>query len=152
MGSCVGFCPGRRKRRARPRAKSRARSVTTLAPVWGMNPTQTPSLAHRFRAYAEALEVVSATTPLIDRLRPHRKHLADQLERASDSAALNLAEGNERKGADRIHLFRVAAGSMREVLACLDLAERRGVFAAAELTSARRHADAMLAMTWSLCH
>ena len=48
--------------------------------------------------------------------------MKDQLERAVLSIALNLSEGSGRSGKDRVHLFRVAFGSCKEVQTCLHLA------------------------------
>jgi len=49
--------------------------------------------------------------------------LRNQLERASSSIALNLAEGNARRTTrDRKHFFQIAYGSLKESEAILDLA------------------------------
>jgi four helix bundle protein len=48
--------------------------------------------------------------------------MQDQYDRAVLSIALNLAEGGSRSGKDRVHFFRIAYGSCREVQTCLLLA------------------------------
>ena len=51
---------------------------------------------------------------------PLKKHLKDQLDRASLSIALNLAEGRARKNVtDQKRFFNIAFGSLREVQAIL---------------------------------
>ena len=47
--------------------------------------------------------------------------IRDQLERASLSIYLNLAEGSGRTGKDRVRFFRMAYGSLKEVCGCLDV-------------------------------
>ena len=50
------------------------------------------------------------------------KHLKDQLDRASSSIALNLAEGRGRSTTkDQKHFFHIAFGSTRECQAILTL-------------------------------
>ena len=49
---------------------------------------------------------------------PLKKHLKDQLDRASLSIALNLAEGRARKNIkDQVRFFNIAFASLREVQA-----------------------------------
>jgi four helix bundle protein len=83
-----------------------------------MNAPDTPSL-HRFDAYRLALDfrrVVVKWLPL------KRAELSDQLDRASISIALNIAEGAGRTSPrERIRHYTIARGSAVECLACLDL-------------------------------
>ena len=53
----------------------------------------------------------------------HRKHLRDQLVRAADSVALNIAEGSGQSGDARRNHYRIAMGSAAEVAAVIDLAD-----------------------------
>jgi len=64
----------------------------------------------------------------------------DQLVRAADSVALNIAEGAARDGDVRKHHYRIALGSAAEVAAVLDLIEVDGT----QATDIRR-VGAMLA-------
>jgi four helix bundle protein len=52
--------------------------------------------------------------------------LADQCERALISIPLNVAEGTHSRGRNQQARFHTAAGSAREVLACLETAEALG--------------------------
>lgn len=85
-----------------------------------MNAPETPSL-HRFDAYRLALDfrrVVVKWLPL------KRAELSDQLDRASISIALNIAEGAGRTSPrERVRHYTIARGSAVECLACLDLIE-----------------------------
>jgi four helix bundle protein len=74
--------------------------------------------------------------------------LADQLRRAACSAVLNLAEGRRRRGRDRTHCFRIAAGSADEARSALELAVDLGYVA--ERGAAWARLDRVLALTWPL--
>ena len=78
--------------------------------------------------------------------------LARQIRRAAASVPLNLSEGSRRKGKDRIHLWRVAAGSADEVLASLRVAEAFGYLGADATARALGLCDRVLAMLWRLTH
>jgi four helix bundle protein len=75
----------------------------------------------RLKAYQRALEFVSFVGPIIEELPP-RLSARDQLDRASTSIVLNLAEGNgKRSHPDRCRYFDIARGSGVECAACLDV-------------------------------
>jgi four helix bundle protein len=57
---------------------------------------------------------------------PDADALARQGTDAANSVVLNLGESNGRFGADRLHLCRIALGSLREVGAVLDIAAAHG--------------------------
>ena len=82
--------------------------------------TPAPSL-HRFDAYRLAYQfrrLVVAWLPL------RRSELSDQLDRASISVPLNVAEGAGRSTPrERARHYTIARGSAVECLACLDLLE-----------------------------
>lgn len=73
----------------------------------------------RFIAFNISTEVVSKLRPLVTRIRRMDKDLANQIVRAGSSISVNLLEGCKRVGADRLHCFRIAAGSADEVRAAL---------------------------------
>jgi four helix bundle protein len=76
----------------------------------------------KFQVYEVALEMVSALRPSLEALARKDRDVADQLRRASSSVVLNIAEGARRWGKDRLHFYRIAAGSAAEVRAALEVA------------------------------
>jgi len=67
--------------------------------------------------------------------------LRDQLERASVSIALNIAEGVGRRArADKAHFFTIARGSATECAAILEVAAARGLLG----VPVQRHGRAQL--------
>jgi four helix bundle protein len=112
-----------------------------------MNPTPT---SHRFRAYDLALEALGLTRLPLARLRNVDPNLADQLQRAATSVALNLAEGAKRRGRDRAHFYRVAAGSAAEARACFDIATALGLVERDEVAAAWSAFDGVAAMLYPL--
>ncbi|MCE9580052.1 MAG: four helix bundle protein [Deltaproteobacteria bacterium] len=112
-----------------------------------MNPTTTGS---RFRAYATALDALRLTRAPLAAIAAIDSGHADQLRRASLSVVLNLAEGARRRGRDRTHFFRIAAGSAAEARAALDAAAALGLIAESDAAAAWAQFDAVLAMLWPL--
>ncbi len=86
----------------------------------------------------------------VETLARHDASLADQLRRASSSVLLNLAEGQRRVGRDRLHLYRVAAGSAAEVHAALEIATAWGYLADEHVALSRELLDRELALLWGL--
>ncbi len=75
----------------------------------------------RLKVYQEALRFVAWAAPLIEALAA-KLAARDQLDRASTSIVLNLAEGNgKRSPAERCRHFDIARGSGVECAACLDV-------------------------------
>ena len=88
-----------------------AASVASLAPIASL---------HRFDAYRLAL---AFRAHVVRWLPLKRVELSDQLDRASLSIALNIAEGAGRAGRDQARHYAIARGSAFECLAVLDLLE-----------------------------
>ena len=89
----------------------------------------------RLDAFQVALEFAAMVPALTKAARPA---LRDQLERASSSIALTLAEGNARRTRrDRLHFFSMAQGSAMECAAALDILRVTGHLAAADATRAK---------------
>jgi four helix bundle protein len=64
-----------------------------------------------------SLKLIASLRPLLPLIARRDRDLEplDQVRRAATSVASNVSEGNRRVGKDRLHLFRVAAGSAAEV-------------------------------------
>jgi four helix bundle protein len=108
----------------------------------------TPGLA----AHAKALEAAALTLRLVSRVPLPFRPIADQAIRAAASVPGNLAEGHGRSGRDRMHHWRIAYGSAKEVDSHLRLlihasaVDRRAAALALDLF------DEVRAMTWRLVH
>jgi len=77
------------------------------------------------RIYSDVLDWVEAVTPLIRQISQHNPNLADQLDRASTSVALNCGEGMYGRGRRRVAAYGIAAQEMGESVTALEVAERR---------------------------
>ncbi len=78
------------------------------------------------RIYPILLELVRALRPLVRELERRDPDLARQCRRALASAPLNLAEGSYSRGRNRVARYHTALGSLREVLACFEVAAALG--------------------------
>jgi four helix bundle protein len=110
-----------------------AEPATPVAPDANATPVL---LDHeRLDAFQVALEFAAMVPALTKAARPA---LRDQLERASSSIALTLAEGCARRTRrDRLHFFSMAQGSAMECAAALDILRVTGHLAAADATRAK---------------
>jgi four helix bundle protein len=105
-----------------------------------------------FQAFEVALEIVRSLEGPLANLDRRDPDLARQLRRSAASVPLNVSEGNRRKGKDRLHLFRVAAGSADEVVASLRVAEAFGYLPVSATGRSLALCDRVLAMLWRLTH
>ena len=105
-----------------------------------------------FQAFDVALEMIGHLRQPLAAITRRDPDLAQQLRRAAASVPLNLSEGRRRNGRDRLHLFRVAAGSADEVVATLRVAEAWGHVEHASIAPALASCDRVLAMVWRLTH
>jgi four helix bundle protein len=104
----------------------------------------------RLKVYQEALRFVSFVGPLIDEL-PAKLAAKDQLDRASTSVVLNLAEGNgKRSRLDRCRYFDTARGSGVECAACLDVLVARQKMDAAKAVAGKAILIEIVSMTAGL--
>jgi four helix bundle protein len=96
---------------------------------------------YNFRTYQVSLEFYRACEQL-----KCKKHLKDQLNRASASIPLNLSEGSAKTSVrDRLRYYFIAFGSLRECQTILDLI---GVGKSTETT---KMADQLGAQLFTLC-
>jgi four helix bundle protein len=75
-----------------------------------------------------------------------------QIRRASASIALNIAEGAQRSGKDRLQHYRIAAGSAAEVHAALRIAAAWRYITSDVLMPAQALATRTVALLWRLTH
>ena len=77
-------------------------------------------------AYQRSIQFVAWASPILEG-RTAKRAVYDQLDRASTSIPLNIAEGNAKFSApDRCRYFDTARGSALECAACLDVLVARG--------------------------
>jgi four helix bundle protein len=105
-----------------------------------------------FFAFDASLELIRSLREPLPALTQRDPELASQLRRAAASVALNLSEGRRRSGRDRLHLWRVAAGSADEVAASLKVAEAWGHLDRVAITPALATCDRLLGMLWWMTH
>ncbi len=115
------------------------------------NPNLTPYLNaadalfdyEKLEVYREAISFCAWAGELIDKLP--RMAARDQLDRASTSIPLNIAEGNAKfSPADRSRFFEIARGSAVECASCLDVLVARRT---AEAISVRPAKEQLAAIT-----
>ena len=78
--------------------------------------------------------------------------MADQAIRAVASVVLNLAEGQGRRGRDRMHHWRIAYGSALEAGSAVNLLGEAGCLDRVQAAVALDLLDRVPAMTWRLLH
>ena len=113
-----------------------------------LNPVQQPGLI----AHHKALEAAGIAIALVLRVPAPLKSLADQVIRSASSVPANLAEGHGRFGRDRLHHWRIAYGSAKEVDTHLRLLSGSGAIDADRTDSALQLFDEVRAITWRLLH
>ena len=101
-------------------------------------------------AYQVALEVIRKLRPIVEEIKVHDAHLADQLKRAATNTVANLAEGQRRMAGNKRRAYENASGEAREMLGCLDCALAWGW--SPDDTEVRRDLDRLLALCWGLTH
>ena len=81
-----------------------------------------PQFDHeKLHVYQQALTFVTWATQLLSKIQP-KAAAKDQLDRASTSVPLNIAEGNGKFAVrDRCRFVEIARGSALECAACLDV-------------------------------
>lgn len=87
----------------------------------------------KLHVYQASLAFVAWLNSVLDDT-PRSLAVRDQLDRASTSVALNIAEGNGKfSEADRCRFFDIARGSALECAACLDVLSAKNLIAAETL-------------------
>lgn len=103
-----------------------------------------------FHAMDVAEEIVDSLAQVFGKLAAKDKGLEDEARRAAISVALNVAEGRLRTGRDRLHAWRIAAGSCAELRTCLKIAVALRYLDGVELVVAFDLIDREMAMLWRL--
>ena len=101
-------------------------------------------------AHRKALEAAGSAIKLVLRVPAPLKPIADQVIRSASSVPANLAEGHGRSGRDRVHLWRIAYASAKEVDSHLRLLAAAGAIDRSSAAIALDGFDQVRAMTWRL--
>ena len=94
------------------------------------------------------LEVIPHIRIIVDKIRKHDPHLADQLKRAVNTVALNLAEADGNRAGNRRMRLETAHGSTHEAIYAMRIAAAWGYVTDAELAHPISTFDRVGAMTW----
>ena len=100
----------------------------------------------KLRVYQESLKFVSWTHDLMQKINK-KYSVVGQLDRASTSIPLNIAEGNGKFGdLDRCRFFDIARGSALESASCLDVLEVKHLVASTEIEPGKEMLHAIVSM------
>ena len=140
------------------RARSPVRSTLDIGCLTGsgevMNDpevTMSNALANtNLIAHEKALTAAGDAIALVLRVPAPLKSIADQVIRSASSVPANLAEGHGRSGRDRVHFWRIAYPSAKEVDSHLRLLERAGVVNTGKAEAVLETLDQVRAMIWRL--
>ena len=104
----------------------------------------------KLEVYQASLEFITWTIPLLDRL-PKNASVRNQLDRASTSVPLNIAEGNGKfTSPDRCRFFDNARGSALESAACLDVIIAKRFVCAGEIQAGKAMLVKIVSMLFGL--
>ena len=103
--------------------------------------------------YRVALEFVVAASDIAEKFLNGRHNLADQLDRASSSVVLNIAEGaGEFSPAEKARFYRMAKRSATECAAALDVCKARKWADAPSLEAGREMLLRIVSMLIRMIH
>ena len=106
-----------------------------------------PFLFEKLEVYQKAVAFAERVSTLTSRFTRGSWYLADQLNRASLSVSLNIAEGNGRwSQADRRNFFGIARGSAHECVPLIELCRRKGLLDDATCTVLKDDLEAIAKM------
>jgi len=105
-----------------------------------------------FVAHEKAMEAAGIAIRLAMRVPAPLRPIADQAIRSAASVAANLAEGRGRSGRDRLHFYRIAYASAKEVDSHLRLLASAGVIDTNRTERTLATFDEVRAITWRLLH
>ncbi len=105
-----------------------------------------------FKVLSLSIELASLLREPLRLIRREDRDLANQLRRSVNSIALNLSEGRRREGRDRLHHYRIAAGSADESRTALQLAEAWQYIPSSSLEAALTRLENIIPILWKLTH
>ncbi|MFA5805951.1 MAG: four helix bundle protein [Melioribacteraceae bacterium] len=104
----------------------------------------------KLKVYQKSIEFISWVHDLFSAIKS-RNSIIDQFERASDSIALNIAEGNGKySGKDRCRYFDIAKGSSLESAACLDVMYTKELISKETLVEGKTQLKEIISMIMGL--
>lgn len=117
----------------------------------GSGPTEDFWFDHeRLQVYQEAIAFVAWLSPVLENVG-RVEDVRDQLDRASTSIPLNIAEGNGKYTAkDRCRFFDVARGSAFECAAGLDILVAKGKLSRDDIRPGKDHLQQVVRMLMGL--
>ena len=100
----------------------------------------------KLEVYQSSIRFVSECESILSE-RPKSAAIRDQLDRASNSIPLNIAEGNGRwSKKDRCRFFDIARGSTLECAAAIDVAVAKGFFSEEEFREEKERLASIVRM------
>ena len=105
-----------------------------------------------FVAMEMSVVVVEKLVPVEAKIKRCSAQLANQIQRASESVALNLAEGRWRSAGDQRRHYEMAAGSASEVTMALRIAVAKRYVSKEDLVEVEGPLDQVRAMLYRLTH
>jgi len=103
-----------------------------------------------FIALELSLEIVRELKDVRARVAKFDRGLEDEIRRAARSVALNVSEGSQRVGRDRLHAYRLAAGSAAELHTAMRIALAEGYVG--ECGPLMTKIDREIRLLWGLTH
>ena len=112
-----------------------------------------PGFDHeRLDVYKVALDLIATVSEIVEALPKGRAYLSDQLNRASTSVVLNIAEGaGEFSAADKARFYRIACRSATESAAILDVCRKLSLVGEAVYGQGREQLLRIVSMLVRLC-
>jgi four helix bundle protein len=110
------------------------------------------TMANELIAHSTALRAAGVALTLARQVPAPLRSVAEQVVRAASSVPANLSEGHGRTGRDRLHHWRIAYASSKEVDSHLRLLASVGAVDRQRIDVALDLFDQVRAMTWRLLH
>jgi four helix bundle protein len=108
--------------------------------------------ASNFVALELSIEIIDSLYEVVGLIRRRDSGLAQQIFRSASSIAANLGEAGGRQGKDRVHFFRIAAGSAYETRTHLRVALAWRLLQPRDVQATLALLDRELAILWRLTH